>query len=427
MRRKVIIGFLAAATACILAGGFAICANTQDKKKDDLFKQVDLFSETLAIIHTDYVDDVKTKDLIYGALKGMVGSLDAHSQFMDPDTYNELKVDTEGKFGGLGIEITVRDSLLTVVTPIEGTPAWKAGIKAKDRIVKINNELTRDITLTEAVKKMRGKIGETVTLTILRENEKKLLEFKIVRDIIKIQDIKNPRILEDGIGYVRIVEFRENTSSQLDSVLDKLRKQGMSALIIDLRNNPGGLLDSAVAVAGKFIEKDKLVVSTKGRQPSQNMELTAASAKPILDLPMAVLINEGSASGSEIVAGALQNYKRAVIIGTKSFGKGSVQTIIPLNDGSALRLTTSKYFTPNGTVIHGKGVMPDIVIPNGKPFDLTHDIDIQEKQKAEEIFDNIEKKETELKTGDQDYTSDMQLVRAIDILKALKIFKQNSK
>jgi carboxyl-terminal processing protease len=201
----------------------------------------------------------------------------------------------------------------------------------------------------------------------------------------------------------------------------------MSALIIDLRNNPGGLLDSAVAVAGKFIEKDKLVVSTKGRQPSQNMELTAASAKPILDLPMAVLINEGSASGSEIVAGALQNYKRAVIIGTKSFGKGSVQTIIPLNDGSALRLTTSKYFTPNGTVIHGKGVMPDIVIPNGKPFDLTHDIDIQEKQKAEEIFDNIEKKETEMKTGDQDYTSDMQLVRAIDILKALKIFKQNSK
>jgi len=424
MRRKILIGFLTAASVCILAGGFAICANTQDKKKDALFKQVDLFSETLAIIQTDYVDDVKTKDLIYGALKGMVGSLDAHSQFMDPDTYNELKVDTEGKFGGLGIEITVKDSLLTVVTPIEDTPAWKAGIKAKDRIVKINNELTRDITLTEAVKKLRGKIGEPVTLTILRENEKKLLEFRIVRDIIKIQDIKNPRILEDGIGYVRIVEFRENTSNQLDSVLDKLRKQGMSALIIDLRNNPGGLLDSAVDVASKFIEKDRLVVSTKGRQTSQNMELTATAAKPILDIPMVVLINEGSASGSEIVAGALQDYKRAIVVGTKSFGKGSVQTIIPLNDGSALRLTTSKYFTPNGTVIHGKGVMPDIIIQNGKPVDQSQqDIDIQEQQKAEEIFDNIENKGTEPKAGDQDYTSDMQLVRAIDILKALKIFK----
>ncbi len=421
MLRKILVGSLLIAIAL---GISTITIPAMEKGKTDLFKQVELFSDSLAIVQTEYVDEVKPKDLIYGALKGMLSALDPHSQFMDPDTYNELKVDTEGKFGGLGIEITIKDGLLTVVTPIQDTPAWKAGLKAKDRIVKINGELTRDITLTDAVKKLRGKPGEPVTVTILRESEHKLLDIKIVRDVIKIQDIKNPRILSDGIGYVRLVEFRENTVADLTTTLQKLKKEGMVALIIDLRNNPGGLLDSAIGVAEKFVERGKLIVSTKGRKSQQNMEFTCREASPLLDLPMVVLINEGSASGSEIVAGALQDYKRAIIVGTKSFGKGSVQTVIPLSDGSALRLTTSKYFTPSGKVIHGNGVIPDIVVEEQRP--ATED-DEKEEAKGEEVFDRIDDKNKQPQVKPQDdLKSDTQLMRAVDILKAVQIYKKIS-
>jgi carboxyl-terminal processing protease len=422
MRKKIFI-------ALILGVGFftfvSFALSAADKKKqDELFRQVELFSDTLAIIQTDYVEEVKPKDLIYGALKGMLSSLDPHSQFMDPDTYNELKVDTEGKFGGIGIEITAKDGLLTVVTPIEDTPAWKAGIKANDRIVKINDELTRDMTLTDAVKRLRGKPGDSVNLTILRESEKKLLEFKIVRDIIKIKDIKESRILEDGIGYIRLVEFRENTAPDINTVLENLTKQGMNALILDLRNNPGGLLDVAVRVTEKFIEKGKLIVYTKGRKTSQNLELVSRSEHPILSLPIVVLINEGSASGSEIVAGCLQDYKRAIIMGTKSFGKGSVQTVIPLRDGSGVRLTTAKYFTPLGKVIHGKGVIPDIVVEEGKIEPIaTKEI---KPEDAKGIFEEIEKKKIPADEKAEitfDYKSDNQIMRAVDVLKAVKFYK----
>jgi len=429
MRRKIFAASLCIVGLFIFAKITLSGAVLDKKKESELFKQVELFSDTIAIIQTDYVDEVKPRDLIYGALKGMLSTLDPHSQFMDPDTYNELKVDTEGKFGGLGIEITIKDGLITIVTPIEDTPAWKAGVKAGDRIVKINDELTRDLTLTDAVKKLRGKVGEAVNITVLRESEKKLLEFKIVRGVIKIQDLKYTRILEDGIGYVRLVEFRESTSNELDKALDSLKKQGMNAFILDLRNNPGGLLDAAVLVAEKFIEKGKVVVSTKGRIASQNMELTARSSDPMIDLPMVVLINEGSASGSEIVAGALQDYKRAIILGVKSFGKGSVQTIIPLNDGSALRLTTSKYFTPLNKVIHGVGVIPDIVVEEGKVELFAKDKDLEKDViKPQEIFEQIEKKEDKDKDKIKnekvfDYKSDNQLIRAVDVLKAIKIYK----
>jgi carboxyl-terminal processing protease len=437
MSKKILIAF--AAGAIVLAvTTFAVSGALDKKKNNDLFRQVELFSDTLSIVQTDYVDEVKPKDLIYGALKGMLASLDPHSQFMDPDTYNELKVDTEGKFGGLGIEITIKDSLLTVVTPIEDTPAWKAGIKAKDRIVKINNELTRDMTITDAVKKMRGKAGEAVNITVLRETEKKLLEFKIVRGIIKIQDIKGARILEDGIGYIRLVEFRENTASDMDKALDKLKKAGLNALIIDLRNNPGGLLDSAVEVSERFLPKGKIIVSTKGRIASQNMEFTANSPNPALDLPLAILINEGSASGSEIVAGAMKDYKRAILIGVKSFGKGSVQTIIPLSDGSALRLTTSKYYTPANKMIHGIGIVPDIIVEEGKVTTLDNDEDSEltrepkdpkaEKEvKAQEIFDQIENKDKKTNDGEPDYKTDNQLMHAVDVLKGVKIYKNIGK
>lgn len=421
MRKKAFfIGVIIAAVAAVNMASLAR-SEIDKKKKTELFRQVKLFSDTLAIVQNEYVEEPDFRSLIYNALKGMVSSLDPHSQFMDPDTYNELKVDTEGKFGGLGIEITVKDGLLTVVTPIEDTPAWKAGLKSNDHIVKINNEITRDMTLIDAVKKLRGKPGEPVDITVMREGENKLIDFKIVRDIIRIKDIKEALMLEDGIGYIRLVEFRENTPQELNKALERLKKEGLSALIMDLRNNPGGLLDVAVAVSAKFIQKDKLVVYTKGRKPNQSLEFTSHDNDPLTDIPMAVLINEGSASGSEIVAGCLQDYKRAIIVGIKSFGKGSVQTVIPLRDGSALRLTTSKYYTPQGKEIHGKGVIPDITVENGK---IQVAGEITPEKTAEKVFDEIEKKTPE-KKAEFEYKSDNQLVRCIDILKAVRIYKKS--
>lgn len=415
--------FIAALITIFLVFGIYsfVSSAAQKNKNDDLYRQVELFSDTLAIIQSEYADEVAPKDLIYGALKGMLSSLDPHSQFLDPDAYNELKVDTEGKFGGLGIEITVKDGLLTIVTPIEDTPAWKAGLKTNDRIVKINNEITRDMTLTDAVKKLRGKPGEPVNITILRESEKKILEFKIVRDIIKITNIKEARILEDGIGYIRMVEFRENTSKDISTALERLQKEGMTGFVLDLRNNPGGLLDVAVKVTEKFLDKDKLIVYTKGRRANQNMEFFSHEPHPIVDLPMVVLINEGSASGSEIMAGALQDHKRAIILGTKSFGKGSVQTVIPLIDGSALRLTTSKYFTPLGREIHGKGIIPDIVVEEGR-IELAAATQ-PNAEKPQDVFEEIENKEKPAKEKTKEYTADNQVMRAVDVLKGIRIYK----
>jgi carboxyl-terminal processing protease len=412
---------------------------SENKKRnsEQLYKQVELFSDSLAIIQSEYVDDTKTKDLIYGALKGMLASLDPHSQFMDPETYEELKVDTQGKFGGLGIEITIQDGLLTVIAPIDDTPAAKAGIKPNDHIVKINDELTRQMSLTDAVKKMRGKPGEVVKLTILRDTEKKLLDFKITRDMIKITDIKYVRILEEGVGYIRLSEFRENTLQELNNALGLLSKQGMKALIIDLRNNPGGLLDVAVKVAGKFLEPNQLIAYTKGRprknaaviwgrHKDQDLEFFSEAKNANLELPLAVLINEGSASGSEIVAGSLQDYKRAMIIGQKSFGKGSVQTVIPLGDGSALRLTTSHYFTPSGKIIQGKGITPDILVEEKKV--TINGNDKVSGKKSDEIFDKIQsdRRTNPPLEANFDYKTDTQLMRAVDTLKAIEIYKRSN-
>jgi carboxyl-terminal processing protease len=418
MRRK----FFIALALFILGLSFfvSIALSGNDKKKSDLYRQIELFSSTLSTIQSEYVDETKPKDLIYGALKGMLSSLDLHSQFMDPEAYNELKVETKGKFGGVGIEVTIKDGLLTVITPIEDTPAWRAGLKPLDRIVKINNDITRDISLSDAVKKMRGRAGEAVNLTILRESENKILEFTIVRDIIKIKDVKEAKILEEGIGYIRLSEFREDTSKNINSALNNLAKENMRALILDLRNNPGGLLESSVDVAGKFIPKGELIVYTKGRKERQSLEFFSTSERPILDLPMAVLINEGSASGSEIVAAALQDYKRAMIIGMKSFGKGSVQTVIPLSDGSALKLTTSKYFTPKGHEIHGKGVIPDITVENAKISAVDG-----KTLNPQDYFNGIEKRQGSREiTPAANYKLDDQVMRAIDLLKAAKFYKE---
>ncbi|MFA6129800.1 MAG: S41 family peptidase [Candidatus Omnitrophota bacterium] len=424
MRKKILFGILL--VVLLFAGLTGAYSSNKKKNQDDLYRQVELFSDTLAIINNEYAEETKPKDLIYGALKGMLASLDPHSQFMDPETYNELKVDTEGKFGGLGIEITIKDGLLTVITPIEDTPAWKAGIKANDHIVKINAELTREMTLIDAVKRMRGKPGEVVNLTILRDSEKKLMDFKIIRDIIKIKDVKQARILEDSIGYIRLAEFRENTLRELNNALSSLSKQNMKALIIDLRNNPGGLLDVAVKVAGRFIPADKMIAYTKGRKQGQNFEFFSSDRNAIVDLPMVILINEGSASGSEIVAGVLQDYKRAIIIGNKSFGKGSVQTVIPLGDGSALRLTTSHYFTPSGKIIHGKGITPDILVEAKESGDNKLE---KETSKSDEIFKEIEPGAKKNKAPEDafDYKNDLQIMRAINTLEAIELYKKTEK
>lgn len=401
-------------------------ARKKDEQKDELFKQVEMFAESLGIIKKEYTEEPDTKKLIYGALQGMLSSLDTHSQFLTPEDYAELKVDTTGKFGGLGIEITMKDGLLTVVTPIDDTPAWKAGIKAGDRIVKIDGEITRDITLSDAVKKLRGEPGSEVALTVLRENTANLLDFKIVRSIIKVEDIKDALILEDGVAYIRLAEFRENTPAELDKALANLHKEGMKSVILDLRNNPGGLLDAAVKVAERFLPEGKAIVSTKGRDEAQNSEMVSGSRDPY-GIPMIVLVNEGSASGSEIVAGALKDHKRALIVGAKTFGKGSVQTVVPLSDGSALKLTTSLYFTPSGESIHNKGVNPDVAVEQAareQPAALEEEG--VKPGKAEDIFDQIEKgnKEQQDKKTVIDYKLDNQLMRAVDILKAISIYEE---
>ncbi|VAW19908.1 Carboxyl-terminal protease, partial [hydrothermal vent metagenome] len=332
------------------------------KTKDDLYSQIELYSYTLTTIQSDYVEELKPKDLIYGSLKGMLSTLDPHSQFLNPEEYKELKTETQGKFGGLGIEISIRDGLLTIITPIEDTPAWKAGIKAGDRIVKIEDELTKEMTLSDAVKVLRGKPGTEVTITVLREEEFKILEITIKREIIRIEDVKNTQILENGIGYIRLTEFREDSAKEFRKALDKLKELKADSLILDLRNNPGGLLNVAIKITEEFLKEGETIVSTKGRRSSQNTISKSLNRTHLNDWPMVILLNEGSASGSEILAGALKDNKRAIILGTTSFGKGSVQSVIPLPDGSGLRLTTSKYFTPSGESIHGKGIKPDIEV-----------------------------------------------------------------
>ncbi|MBI3320657.1 MAG: S41 family peptidase, partial [Candidatus Omnitrophica bacterium] len=357
---------------------------SESTTNDAFYKELDLVDQTLNIVRSNYVEEPKAKELVYGALKGMLGTLDPYSQFLDPDSYNELKVDTEGEFGGLGIEITIKDDLLTIITPIDDTPAYRVGLKAGDHIVKIDGGLTRGITLLEAVKKLRGKPHTTVILTIFREGESELKEFTLERAIITIQSVREATLLDNHIGYIRLSDFREKSADDLETALKQLKDQAMESLILDLRNNPGGLLDVAVSVAQLFLHRDQLIVTTKGRLRNQNQELRARAEGLASELPLVVLINEGSASASEIVAGAIQDYHRGVLIGTKSHGKASVQTIFPLKDGSALRLTTSKYFTPSGRSIHGQGIPPDVEVPFVKLVE-----EKSKEEKSKELFDRI--------------------------------------
>jgi len=333
----------------------------EEKSKQDAYNKLKVFSEVLSLIESNYVEPVENDSMIEGAISGMVKSLDPHTSYMPPVSYKEMQVETTGKFGGLGIEISVRDGVLTVVSPIEDTPAFKVGIEPGDKIIKIEDESTLDMTLQDAVSRLRGETGSPVTITIFRKTFKAPKEFTIVRAIIKVRSVVN-KLYQGDIGYIKIRNFSKNTSSDLDKALEELRGKGITKLILDVRNNPGGLLNQAVEVTDRFLNRENLIVYTKGRSDEQNMRFTSHDKVAGVSYPMIVLVNGGSASASEIVAGALQDLGRAVILGTQTFGKGSVQTIIPLSDGSALRLTTARYYTPSGRVIQENGIEPDIIV-----------------------------------------------------------------
>jgi len=329
------------------------------------YENLETFTNILSIVQKNYVDPVSTKELMDGAINGMLTSLDPHSAYLTPDLYRELQVDTQGSFGGLGIEITVKSGILTVVSPIEDTPAFRAGIKAGDQILKIEGEFTKDMSLVEAVKRMRGPKGTKVTLTLRREGVPDLIDVQVTREVIQIRSVKS-RPLDKGYAYVRLTQFQERTDEDLEKAIDKLSKQNdgkLEGLVLDLRNNPGGLLTQAVRVSDLFVNSG-LIVYTDGRLESQKQRYYAHKRKERVECPMVVLVNGGSASAAEIVAGALQDHRRALILGTQTFGKGSVQTILPLGDNSALRLTTARYYTPRGRSIQATGITPDIVMGN---------------------------------------------------------------
>src|SRR5215470_10634600 len=325
MKKVVLISGLLLVLTLSLGGGVASKGNDTAATYENLR----LFTEVLSIIQSQYVDEVPPKDIIYNAIKGTLRGLDPHSSFLDPEMYREMQVETSGSFGGLGIEITLKDDVLTVVAPIEGTPAYRAGILSGDRIVKIEGSSTKDMQLADAVKRMRGKPGTKITISVIREGWSEPKDFDIVREQIRVQSVKSQE-LEPGIEYIRLRQFQEQTATDLETSLEKYSKDArIQGLILDLRNNPGGLLTSSVEVAEKFLEPGKLVVYTEGRVRNQNMRFQASAKRGYTDFPMVVLVNQGSASASEIVAGALQDWGRAVVLGTQSFGKGSVQTIIP--------------------------------------------------------------------------------------------------
>ena len=351
---------------CLFAGAmlFNVVQQVYAKEEGEGYRFLKSFTDVLALVQKNYVEDVSMKDLVEGAIKGMLLTLDPHSGYLANDMYEELQVETKGEFGGLGIEITVKDGLLTVVTPIEDSPAAKAGVRPGDQIIKIADEFTKHLSLVEAVKKMRGPKGTPITLSIFREGRKDLIPITVIRDVIKVKSIRS-RMLENGVGYVRLAQFQEGSAKEFVDALEKLKQENkgktLEGLVLDVRNNPGGLLTQAIRVSDIFLTEG-IIVYTDGRLESQKQKYFAHDDKREPEYPIVVLINGGSASASEIVAGALQDHGRALILGTKSFGKGSVQTILPMENGTALRLTTALYYTKNGRSIQAEGIAPDVVV-----------------------------------------------------------------
>lgn len=339
----------------------AFMAKTQ-REKNIILRQSGIFFDVLLLAKSDYVDEIPTKKLLEGAMSGLLKVLDPYSQFLNSRAYEDLKMETQGEYAGIGVEISIKGGILHVIAPLDGSPAEQAGIKAGDAIIKIDDSSARDITLEEAVKKMRGAVGTPLKLTILREGDSHVIEFSVKREIVKVRSIKEAKLLAGHVGYIRISSFQERSAEDLEEALESLESQGMTGLILDLRNNAGGLLDSAIGVTEKFVPDGLMIVSTKGRIPKKNTQFFSHNLHPHRPEPLIVLVDRGSASGSEILAGAIQDHRLGTIVGTKTYGKGSVQSLIALGDGSAIRMTTSRYYTPNGRLIHEIGVLPDVVV-----------------------------------------------------------------
>jgi carboxyl-terminal processing protease len=396
------------------------------------YEDLKVFTEVLGLIQKDYVEETNPKDLINGAIKGMLETLDPHSAFMPPNMYKEMQEETKGMFEGLGIEITIKDSVLTVVSPIEGTPAYKAGILAGDQIVKIDGESTKNFTLMDSVKRLRGPRGTKVTISILREGFTKPKDITLVREVIPVRSVRQ-ELLEKEYGYIRISQFQEKTDDEFEKAIKALKEESkgtLKGLILDLRNNPGGLLDQAVKISDRFIESG-LIVSVEGRREDQKMKFYAHPDGSLEHYPLVVLVNGGSASGAEIVAGAIQDQGRGIIVGTQTFGKGSVQTIIPLKDGSGLRLTTARYYTPNGRSIQARGIVPDIVVkPSGSEEEKEA---LPPKFPAEKDLErhltdvSKEKEKSRKEEVKEKRPADNQLERALELLKSWEIFNKVAK
>jgi carboxyl-terminal processing protease len=424
MTKRITVGLVALLLGLnlVVAARIYSQATAGKAEKDNPYVQMELMTKVMELIRKDYVDQSKVayKDLTYGALKGMVGALDPHSQFMEPQGYQDMKDDTEGKFGGLGIVISSsKEGFITIVAPMDDTPGAKAGLLPADRIIKIDGKPTDKMTVSDAVRLLRGEPGTKVTITIFRAKAKdpadKIKDYTIERAEIKVESVKDAKILEDGIGYIRMTQFNEPTADEFEKALAKLEAKGMDALIFDLRNNPGGLLESARKVASKFVPAGELIVSTEGRDVAQKLVYRSDRGKK-RTYPVVLLVNNGSASASEIVAGALQDLKRAVLVGETTFGKGSVQSILPLPDGSAVRLTTAKYYTPSHKVIHEHGVTPDILVP----------VTEEEERKLMEQRSraNLPPEEGE---KPPEKVADAQLDRAVDVIKGVKLFAKQAK
>ncbi|MFL6513937.1 MAG: S41 family peptidase [Chthoniobacterales bacterium] len=424
MNRSLLIRTLISVTV------FSVCAATlraapapsPAPEEDNGYSQIAMFAKAVQLLRQDYVDGNKTgyHELITSAMKGMLAALDPHSQYMDPNDFRDMQDDTRSRFNGLGIEVSIRNGLPTVIAPMEDTPAAKAGILSGDQILKINGTATDRMDLQDAMNLLRGPTGQKVTLTLLRPSTKEVREYALERVEIKVQSVKAAHLLDRElgdpfkIGYVRLVQFNEPTADELSKALDELQKQGMQALILDLRNNPGGLLNSAVDVCSQFLPPNTKVVSTQGRVASQQRDYTTpATKKERPEFPMVVLVNEGSASGAEIVSGALKDLHRAVLVGETTFGKGSVQNVLQLPDGSAIRFTTAKYYTPSKQVIHGNGVTPNIRVPMTAEQERVLFAMRSSDVKAQEENNLVRSK-------------DPQMLRAIDALKGVMIYAQHS-
>lgn len=423
----------------LLLGLLVVFGSSSDSKvpaKDkNIYKEIKTFSEVLDMVQKNYVDEVDPSVLIQGAINGMIKSLDPHSAFMTPDVYKELEVETQGRFGGIGIEITILKDVLTVVSPIEDTPAFNAGVKSGDQIIKIDGKSTKDITILEAVKKLRGPKDTKVTITIMRENMTQPRDIVLTRAMIQVKSVK-AKTFDDHIGYIRIASFHERTSADLRKAWTEVseKTKPMKGLVLDLRNDPGGLLNQAIEVSDMFL-KSGIIVSTRGRTKSMETKTMAKdNGDQDITVPMVVLVNEGTASAAEIVAGALQDNGRALIIGTQTFGKASVQTVIPLENGSALKLTTARYYTPNGRSIQAEGIKPDIVVRLIRPADEKEDRfeeRLREKdlkghiKPAKEDGTKVEESKAEGLKEATDLDKDNQLKTAVDILKSWQIMKKN--